>query len=97
MHNDSRLRDEDRKLKILNNRGLHARAAAKFAGIAGTFTSKIEVERGGQIVSGMSIMGLMMLAAGSGCSISVRATGPDAVEALDALEALVARRFDEKD
>lgn len=80
---------------ILNQRGLHARAAARLAETAGTFTAEITVTRDGQTVSARSIMGLMMLAAAPGTKIEITATGPDAEQALDALAALIRARFDE--
>ena len=86
---------EVRRLVIVNERGLHARAAAKFVATAGTFTSEIVVTRDGTSVSGRSIMGLMMLAAGQGSTIEVSASGSDSGAALAALEALVGNRFDE--
>lgn len=85
----------ERHLTIVNKRGLHARAAAKFVTVAGGFESKIEVERNGQTVSGRSIMGLMMLAASIGTEIVVRAEGPDAEQALDTIEKMVSDKFDE--
>ena len=87
----------ERTLTIRNKKGLHARAAAKFAGVAGGFTARIEVSRGGQTVTATSIMGLMMLAAAPGCDILVTADGADAEAALDAVEALVENRFDESE
>lgn len=86
---------QERRLTIQNKRGLHARAAAKFAATAGGFDCDIEVERNGQNVPGRSIMGLMMLAASTGTDIIVRAKGEDALDALDALEALIADKFEE--
>jgi len=86
---------ETRRLVIVNERGLHARAAAKFVATAGSFTSEITVNKDGTSVSGRSIMGLMMLAAGPGSTIEVSAAGSDAVAALAALEMLVGNRFDE--
>lgn len=80
---------------IRNQRGLHARAAAKFVKLAATFKCNIEVKRGDNVVSGLSIMGLMMLAAGPGVSIELCASGPDAVAAIGALGNLVRRKFDE--
>lgn len=80
---------------ICNQRGLHARAAAKFVQLAGGFESEITVTRGGQSVSGSSIMGLMMLAAGPGTEIQLSATGGDAIAALDAICALIEDRFQE--
>jgi phosphocarrier protein len=84
-----------RQLIILNSRGLHARASAKFVKCAERFNADITVSRDSQTVPGTSIMGLMMLAAAVGTSITVAATGPEAAEAMAALEALVASRFDE--
>ena len=78
-----------RRLTITNSRGLHARAAAKFASTAGNFEADIQVTRNDQTVSGLSIMGLMMLAATPGCDIDLSITGPDAIAALDALSELV--------
>ncbi|MEO9336124.1 HPr family phosphocarrier protein [Mesorhizobium sp. SB112] len=83
-------------LAIVNQRGLHARASAKFVQVAGKFDAAISVEKDGISVGGTSIMGLMMLAASPGCSINVSATGPEAEEAMQALEELVAARFGEE-
>ena len=80
---------------IVNQLGLHARAAAKFVKLAGQFEAEITVSRGENEVSGLSIMGLMMLAAAQGCEIDVAVSGPDAANALGALDALIAARFDE--
>lgn len=82
-------------LNICNTRGLHARASAKFVKLASSFESEIHVTRDGVTVDARSIMGLLMLGAGIGCSIDVSAEGPDAEEAMEALTDLVARRFDE--
>lgn len=82
-------------LNICNTRGLHARASAKFVKLASSFDSEIHVTRDGVTVDARSIMGLLMLGAGIGCSIDVKAEGPDAEEAMDALTDLVARKFDE--
>ena len=82
---------------IPNKRGLHARAAAKFVMMAERFDSSVEVLRDGQSVSARSIMGLMMLGAGKGAKIELRAEGWDAKEALDALALLVESGFDEQD
>jgi phosphocarrier protein len=88
-----------RVLKIINEKGLHARASAKFVGVVETFkdTASIKVRKGEEIVSGDSIMGLMMLGAGIGSSITVSATGTQAKEAVEALDALVSSRFGEED
>lgn len=85
-----------RNMRIVNQRGLHARASAKFVQLAGTFQSEIHVEKDGIKVGGTSIMGLMMLAASPGCCVNVTASGPDARAALDALEELVAGKFGEE-
>jgi len=82
-------------LNICNTRGLHARASAKFVKLASSFESEIHVTRDGVTVDARSIMGLLMLGAGVGCSIDVSADGPDAEEAMEALTDLVARKFDE--
>ena len=84
-----------RELAIINQRGLHARASAKFVKCAEGFDANITVSRDGQTVPATSIMGLMMLAAAMGTSITVDASGPQAVEAVDALTALVDSKFDE--
>jgi phosphocarrier protein len=84
-----------RLVTITNRRGLHARAAAKFATMAERFNASVDVLRDGQTVSARSIMGLMMLGAGPGASIELRAEGWDAKEALDALAGLVEAGFDE--
>ena len=84
-----------RQIEILNQRGLHARAAAKFVKTASAFEAKIDVCHGGTEVCGTSIMGLMMLAASKGSVISVNAAGEDAEAAVEALAMLVRNRFDE--
>ena len=81
---------------IVNRRGLHARAAAKFVKLAGAFDAAVEVAKKDNVVSGRSIMGLMMLAAAKGCSIEIRASGPEGERALEALCTLVANKFDEE-
>jgi phosphocarrier protein HPr len=85
-----------RELDIINQRGLHARASAKFVKCAEAFDANISVSRDGQTVPGTSIMGLMMLAASIGTSITVEASGPQAEDAMAALEKLVATKFDEE-
>ena len=82
-------------LNICNQRGLHARASAKFVILASSFESEIHVTRDGVTVDARSIMGLLMLGAGIGCGVEVKAEGPDAAQAVAALTDLVARRFDE--
>ena len=87
--------DRLRVREIRNTRGLHARAAAKFVRCAAAFDAEVRVSRQGQTVPGTSIMGLMLLSASIGTTIEVSATGAEADAALDALEQLVASRFDE--
>jgi len=89
--------DVSRILTIPNQRGLHARAAAKFVTLAERFSASVEVVKDGQTVAAQSIMGLMMLGAGQGSTIELRAEGWDAKEALDALAALIEAGFDEHD
>jgi phosphocarrier protein HPr len=84
-----------RELPIINMRGLHARASAKFVKTVESFEAVVTVSKDGVDVGGTSIMGLMMLNAGPGSSIHVAATGVQAVEVLNALEALLADRFQE--
>lgn len=85
----------NREVAIRNRRGLHARAAAKFVKLAAQFDAEIEVRRNDMAVSGQSIMGLMMLAAGPGCTIALKGTGNEAGAAVAALAELVERKFDE--
>jgi phosphocarrier protein HPr len=84
-----------RDLPILNQRGLHARASAKFVKCAEGFDASITVSKDGETVPATSIMGLMMLAASIGTSVTVEASGPQAEEAVEALALLVAAKFDE--
>ena len=86
-----------RTVTIVNRRGLHARAAAKFVTMAERFGASVDVLRDGQSVSARSIMGLMMLGAGQGSQLELQADGWDAKEALDALAALVESGFNEQD
>lgn len=81
---------------IRNQRGLHARAAAKFVKVSAQFQAEIEVSKGDQTVSGRSIMGLMMLAASIGSEVELTARGDDADAALAALLDLIERKFDEE-
>ncbi|HLI98776.1 MAG TPA: HPr family phosphocarrier protein [Bradyrhizobium sp.] len=85
-----------RELPILNKRGLHARASAKFVQTVERFEAEVWVTKGGETVGGTSIMGLMMLSAGPGTSIIVSAAGPQAQAALDAISELVAAKFNEE-
>ena len=84
-----------RELPVINMRGLHARASAKFVKTVESFEANVTVSKDGAEVGGTSIMGLMMLNAGLGSSIYVEASGPQAAEVLDALDALLADRFQE--
>ena len=85
-----------RELPIINKRGLHARASAKFVQMVERFQADVWVTKGGETVGGTSIMGLMMLSAGPGTSIIVSAAGPQAQAALDAITELVAAKFNEE-
>ena len=82
-------------VRICNQRGLHARASAKFVKLASSFDSEIHVSRDGVRVDARSIMGLLMLGAGIGSDVDIEAEGPDAEQAIEALTALVDTRFDE--
>jgi phosphocarrier protein HPr len=84
-----------RLVTIVNRRGLHARAAARFVNVAEQFVAEIEVVKGDLVVGGTSILGLMLLAAAAGACLEIRARGREAEPALEALAALVARGFDE--
>lgn len=84
-----------RTLDVINMRGLHARASAKFVQLVSGFDAEVQVEKDGMSVGGASIMGLMMLAASPGTAINVSATGPQALEVMDALQALLADKFGE--
>jgi phosphocarrier protein HPr len=86
-----------RVLEICNKKGLHARASAKFVQTVEQFDAEVWVTRGAERVGGASIMGLMMLAAGPGTSITVEATGPQAAEVVEALAKLVSGRFTEQE
>jgi len=85
-----------RELPIINKRGLHARASAKFVQMVERFDAEVWVTRGAETVGGTSIMGLMMLSAGPGTSIVVSAAGPEAQAAIDAITELVASKFNEE-
>jgi phosphocarrier protein HPr len=84
-----------RTVAIVNKRGLHARASAKFVKLASGYDAEVRVAKDGHSVDARSIMGLMMLAAGTGSEIEITAEGPQAEEAAEALAALVAARFEE--
>lgn len=94
MNQDSPVRS--RRVGIVNERGLHARASAKFVKTASLFEAEITVSKDGNNVGGTSIMGLMMLAACKGSSIDISAQGADAEAALDAIEMLVSDGFGEE-
>lgn len=86
-----------RDLPIVNRKGLHARATAKFVQCCEKYDAVITVSKDGETVGGSSIMGILTLGAAQGSTITVTATGPQAKEAIDALEALVASRFGEEE
>ncbi len=86
-----------RELPIINRKGLHARASAKFVQTVDRFEADVMVTRCGETVGGRSIMGLLTLAAAKGTSVIVSASGHDAEEALNAIEALLADRFGEEE
>jgi phosphocarrier protein HPr len=86
----------ERQLRILNENGVHARPAAEIVKVAARYRSEISFLRDDLTVNGKSIMGVMMLAAECGSTITVRATGDDEAEAVDAIDALVANRFGER-
>ncbi len=86
-----------RTVTIVNRRGLHARAAARFVKLAAQFDAQISVTKRDSSVSGLSIMGLMMLAAGPGCEVVLAARGRQREEAVAALAKLIAARFDEEE
>ncbi|WP_293459037.1 HPr family phosphocarrier protein [Phenylobacterium sp.] len=87
--------EANRTVEIVNKRGLHARASAKFVKLAGTFDAEVRVSKDGQTVDARSIMGLMMLAASPGCTIEIDAEGEEAEAAVAALVGLVQARFEE--
>jgi len=87
----------ERIVEITNKKGLHARASAKFVQAVEGFDAEVTVTRGSETVGGTSIMGLMMLAAGPGTSITIKARGKDAAEVMQAICALVNSRFGEDD
>jgi len=83
-------------VEIVNERGLHARASAKFVKMAAQFDAHVTVSREGTTVEAQSIMGLMMLAAGIGSTVDLESEGPEAAEAMEALAALIADKFEEE-
>lgn len=86
-----------RSVEIINKRGLHARASAKFVKMAAAYDAEVTVSKDGQTVDARSIMGLMMLAAGPGSEIEIEAEGEQAEQVIEALAILVAARFDEEE
>ena len=86
----------ERSVTIINRRGLHARAAARFVKLSSLFECEIVVSKDGETVSGRSIMGLMMLAAATGSVIRLTARGPDAADAVHRMVQLVENKFDEE-
>ena len=84
-----------RVVKIINTKGLHARASAKFVQTAAKFDAQVSVQKDGHAVSGTSIMGLMMLGAGIGSELTLSSSGPQALDAIDALQALIDNKFGE--
>ena len=88
---------QQRSVVIVNPLGLHARAAAKFARLAGTFAASVKIARDGRQVDGKSILGLLVISAASGATIDVTTDGPDEADAIAALAGLVERGFDDSD
>ncbi len=84
-----------KELTVVNKLGIHARPAAMFVKTASRFSCEIFVEKDGERVNGKSIMGLMMLAAGPGCKLTIHAAGQDASNAVSEIEELLKRKFDE--
>ena len=89
--------EASRDIKIINKLGMHARAAAKFVKLASSFKSNIDIEKDSRRVNAKSIMGVMMLAASKGSTVTIHANGSDAINCLDALEQLINERFDENE
>ena len=87
--------EASRDIEIINKLGMHARAAAKFVKLATSFDSKIDIQKDSRRVNAKSIMGVMMLAASKGSTITIHADGSDAEKSRDALEQLINNRFDE--
>jgi phosphocarrier protein HPr len=85
----------ERDVEIKNKLGLHARAAAKLVHVAARFKSDIKIRKGDEEVDGKSILGILLLAAGRGSTIALKADGPDEREALDEIEKLIDAKFDE--
>ena len=87
----------NKKIVIKNKLGLHARAAVKFMNLANRFASSVWIEKDGNEIDGKSILGILTLAATQGSKITLKISGPDEDRALDALEALVANKFNEEE
>ena len=87
---------QSKELLVSNQLGIHARPAAMFVKVANKFKSEIYVEKDGERINGKSIMGLLMLAAGPGTKLTVEAEGQDATQAIDEIEDLLKRNFDEE-
>ena len=85
-----------KELEIINERGLHARASAKFVACVEMFNAQVSVTKGDETVSGLSIMGLLMLGAGIGSTIIIETDGQEAQEVMDALTTMIANKFDEE-
>jgi len=85
----------EKEITIINRLGLHARPAAMFVRISSRYRSEVWVEKEGEQINGKSIMGLMMLAAGQGSKLTIRCEGPDADKAMEELEELIRKKFDE--
>jgi phosphocarrier protein len=89
--------EASRNIEIVNKLGMHARAAAKFVKLASSFKSDIDIQKDSRRVNAKSIMGVMMLAANKGSTVTIHACGEDAEKSLDALEQLINDRFDEEE
>jgi len=85
----------EREFEIKNKLGLHARAAAKLVHVAARFSSDIKIRKGDEEVDGKSILGILLLAAGRGSVITVKANGPDEADAVAAIQQLIDAKFDE--
>ena len=85
----------EKEITIINRLGLHARPAAMFVRISSRYRSEVWVEKEGEQINGKSIMGLMMLAAGQGSKLTIRCEGPDADKAMEELEELIRKKFNE--
>ena len=85
----------EKEVTIINRLGLHARPAAMFVRISSRYRSEVWVEKEGERINGKSIMGLMMLAAGQGSKLTIRCEGPDADKAMEELEELIRKKFNE--